>query len=195
LRLDYVTTVNDPACQFQDQITGMSVAQRESRYERPVIDGGSHSLRVVTSWSGRLHECAWRPAAVFICAGPRSAADADLNCRSLMLLTASGSSPRRHVSLRCPPPSWYCLSADGKDPTEHVSAIAGSVTIDLASELRPVKSDLDLDGKSRWPTKAAATGGVLLAEGAKGEPVCNLTRVRVTVDQEPRAFVGWGEAL
>jgi hypothetical protein len=136
LRIDYVTTVNDPACQFQDQITGMSVSQRESRYERPTIDGGSHSLRVVTSWSGRLRECAWRPAAVFICAGPRPAADADLNCRSLMLLTASGSSPRQHVSLGCPPPTWYCLSADGKDPTEQVGAIAGSMEIDLASGLR-----------------------------------------------------------
>jgi hypothetical protein len=101
------------------------------------------------------------------------------------------------------------LTSGGKTRVEVVAG--APVTLDAVAEAPPgafkiVKADFDFDGKGTWPTSQAVASGAAsqfsaqithtydkpgtyfvtfragsLADGAKGEPVYNLTRVRVIV--------------
>lgn len=133
IRIDYFTTVNDRACQFEDQITGMWIRQVESRVEAPRIIGESHSLSVSLTRPPGAGACEWRASVVHICAGPRDGADADLNCRSLFVTTPFAEAPAPAVKLGCDRQTWNCITPENRDPTQQVSSVAADIRLDLVS--------------------------------------------------------------
>src|ERR1700742_4165233 len=67
LKIDYTTTANDHACQFDDYITGMWDPKSETRYEAPAIKGGRHSLSIPLGHPGGAGACGWRPSVIAAC--------------------------------------------------------------------------------------------------------------------------------
>jgi hypothetical protein len=134
LRLDYATTVNDRSCQFEDTITGLWIARLESRFERPEIEGDTHRLRISLSHPGGMGACEWRPSVIYLCVGPRDAADSAINCHPLFTLTTlADRPPPATLALICEPKFWNCVSQERRSPTREVSRFDAVIRLDIST--------------------------------------------------------------
>ncbi len=138
VRVDYATSVNDRACQVDDYITGMWIPQLESRFEAPTIAGATHGFTTPLARPSGTGACAWTPKVVFLCLGPRTAADDALACKALMMFTPVGEDPPAAVALTCDAAVGACVDAGGRDPARQVRALTGPIQLDVAAgSLRP----------------------------------------------------------
>jgi hypothetical protein len=132
LRIDYVTSVNDPTCQSYDFITGMRDPIVESRYERPTIAADRHSLSIALGHPGGAGACNWRPSVIFLCVGPRGAADDAEACRALFFLAKDAGPPPEAVSLICEPKTWICADPQGREPARQASGFSQPIAVDFS---------------------------------------------------------------
>jgi hypothetical protein len=133
IRIDYSTSTNDHACQYDDYITGMWIPQVESRYEAPEISGDRHRLSTPLGRPDGAGACGWRPLVVALCVGLRNASDEATACRTLFLIRPDSESAPEAISLTCDIASWICVDSAGRAAARQVGAIGEPVRLDVLS--------------------------------------------------------------
>ena len=132
VQVDFATTVNDRACQFEDYITGMWIAQRQTQFFPAQISGKTHHARIDLNYPGDAVTCGWQPAVISICVGSRSADQAPAYCHALYVMQAHGGSEPAAAKMYCDTQSWVCTDASGSAiPRQSVAGFNKPVALDI----------------------------------------------------------------
>src|SRR5690606_38950100 len=83
LQVDYKTTINSAACQFDDYITGMRIPLSETRYFAPEMYSDSHRLHTSLQLD-KGDGCAWQPKVIALCVDERTALEI-AHCQPLFI--------------------------------------------------------------------------------------------------------------
>ncbi len=132
VQVDFATTVNDRACQFEDYITGMWIAQRQTQFFPAQISGKTHRARVDLNYLGDGAACGWQPAVISVCVGSRSAEQAPAYCHALYVMQAHGGSEPAAATMHCDTQSWVCTDASGSAlPRQGIAGFTKPVGLDI----------------------------------------------------------------
>ena len=132
LRIDYATTAAEPSCQFDDYITGLSIAQTTSLYGAPEIRDGRHSLTMPLSYPGHADSCGWQATTIYLCVGAATAPDPALSCQPWFVMRPAAETAPAAVTLACDA-AGVCTDRAGRAPVLQVERIDRPIALDLGA--------------------------------------------------------------
>jgi hypothetical protein len=132
LRVDYHTTLDDRRCKFEEDITGMWVPMKESRYLIPKIEGTKHYLRDGLSHPEANGQCRWRAGVVSICPLSRQGAPLHAGCQPIFILREVPDKVPAAISIVCELSSGVCSGVRQSQLPLTIQLPQGNLRLDLS---------------------------------------------------------------
>jgi hypothetical protein len=107
-RLQYATTVNARACQYDDEITGMRIPMREDKDFAMEATPGRYRILIPLARPGGVTDCGWSPRTLLLCVSrPRRAAV--VNCLAMFVVSREECADAAPAILYCESNGLRCM--------------------------------------------------------------------------------------
>ncbi|QKS00329.1 hypothetical protein F9288_12360 [Sphingomonas sp. CL5.1] len=127
-KVDYATTINTEACQFDDSVTGMRIASHQIQIVQPQRAGTTYRLAVPMSPPRSDAACRWVPATIYLCVGAEGS-EPD-NCTTLYVASRAPVSPPAAATLICA--AGHChVEPESGEPLRQLTLEPHDVALDI----------------------------------------------------------------